>query len=368
MDRIEKYFIAKADKLSYIELKNKKSDYRDLGIEDIPLPIIVDDLMDGISKQDFSNKLELKYIVDGMLYNLAIDKDFKYNSDYVTVLNKILKEPETYAVKRGMDFLSQNEDRALVFFRAAFILKDSYAYGAYNYARLLWRVALEEKSSFVEQSIRILERIIRYDESFVLAYYELGEINLALGDFIKADSFYRKSLQLAEDENVKNEIREKINSIFPDVAVANAIYYINRMDYNKSIEILLDARKNSLRYDIPYYIAVSYVNMEKSDMAEIYFEEAIEKGADFATLYVDYTYVKYVLGKDVEALRIADQALEKYPTDIKLRYNRAIINIELGKYDKANEDFDFILEYQDLSDELFNQIMIIKESMKNRGA
>ena len=69
------------------------------------------------------------------------------------------------------------------------------------------------------------------------------------------------------------------------------------------------------------------------------------------------------MGKIEEALVIASEALDKYPADIKIRYNRAMIYIELNQIQKANEDFDFILEYQDLSDELFNQIMIIKENI-----
>ena len=96
------------------------------------------------------------------------------------------------------------------------------------------------------------------------------------------------------------------------------------------------------------------------------FEESLEKGADFSTLYTDLVYVKYLLNKEYEAIQIANEAVEKYPSDIKLRYNRAVILISLNQNKKAIEDLDFILEYQDLSDEMFNQIMKIKESIYNK--
>lgn len=366
MNKVDNYFLSKSDKLSYIELKNKMSEYEKVGMIDIPLPIILDELMKGISNSDFQNEISMEYIINGILFNIAVDKDFRYISDYKDILKNTVKEPVKYSINLGIKHFETDIERSLIYFRAAFILDESDEFAAYNYARLLWNAdcAKEDRSLFIEQSIRILERIIRHNENYPLAYFELGNINRAMGEWLKADSFYKKTLNHLEIEELREEVRNKINEIAPDVAVENAIYFINKMDYFRAIETLMDARKNSGRYDIPYYIAVAYMNRENPEMAEVFFEEAIDKGADFSTLYVDYTYTKYILGKDIEALQIANSALEKYPADIKLRYNRAIIYISLKKYDKANEDFNFILEYQDLSDELFNQIMIIKENLK----
>lgn len=369
MDKIDKYFLSNADKLSYIELKNELKEYKKIGIHNIPLPIILQDLMFGITNNKFNNEISINYIIDGILFNISIDKDFRYINEYKEILKKTVPNYIQYSVNKGIKALEQDLNRAIMFFRAAFILDERNEFAAYNYARVLWNLEVlkDDLPLFVEKSIRILERIIKYNDKYSLAYYELGNINASMGKWIKADSFYRKSLENLEIDEVKEEIRNKIQEISPDVAVENAIYYINRMYYTKAIEFLIEARKNSTRYDIPYYIGISYMNQEKPEIAEKYFEEAIAKGADFSTLYVDYTYIKYILNKEVEALQIVNEALEKYPTDIKLRYNRAIIYIALNKTDKAEEDFQFILEYQDLSDELYNQIMIIRQNLRREN-
>lgn len=363
MNLIDKYFRSKTNKLSYIELKENLDIYEEMGIKDIPLPIILDDMMEGISSNDFENEIKIEYIIDGILLNIAIDNEFLYINEYKEILNNLIKNPSQYALSRSIK--SNEKDRAILFSRASFLLDEKNELAAYNYARFLWNLDIDEKQRpiFVEESVRILERILNYNDENPLANYELGNINTAMGDYIKANSFYNRALRASQNEELIDEIRDRINKIAPDVAVANSIYYINRMNYSTAITELMDARKNSNRYDIPYYIAISYMNQEKYEMAEQFFEEAIDKGADFATLYTDYVYIKYILSKDYEAIEIANKAIEKYPTEIKLRYNRAVINVAHKRYDKANEDFDFILEYQDLSDEMFNQIMKIKETM-----
>lgn len=366
MNIIEKHFRTKTDRLSYIELKDNISDYSQFGLKDIPLPIILDEMMDGIKNEDFQNEINMEYIVNGILFNIAIDPEFMYIDEYKEILNNLLENPSRFALSKAISSMDKYIDNAILYTRAAFLLDEKNELAAYNYARFLWNIEVDEseKHVYVEEAVRILERILNYNEENPLANYELGNISRATGDFIKANSYYNRALRYSENEELNEEIRDQINKISPDVAVENAIYFINRMNYSNAISELMEARKNSNRYDIPYYIAISYMNQENPTLAEQFFEEAIDKGADFATLYTDLVYLKYILGKEFEAIDIATQALEKYPTDIKLRYNRAIIYVSKGQNEKANEDFDFILEYQDLSDEMFNQIMKIKESME----
>ncbi|MFM1536053.1 hypothetical protein ABGF25_05265 [Helcococcus ovis] len=368
MNVIEKYFRKKSDKVSFIELKDNFEHYRDYGIEDIPLPIILNDMMKGMTNSEFDNEIKIEYIIDGILYMIAIDPEFIYINEYKKILVKLLDNSSKYALLKSVKFYNKNFEKALLFTRAAFLLDEQNEMAAYSYAKLLWNidVSKEYKEVFVEQAIRILERILRYNESYSLANFELGNISKATGKFIKANNFYNRALRNTEFEELKDAIRDEMNKIAPDVAVENAIYYINKMNYSTAISELMEARKNSSRYDIPYYLAIAYMNKENPKLAEQFFEESIEKGADFATLYTDLVYIKYVLKKDVEALHLANDAIEKYPSEIKLRYNRAIILISLNQFDKAIEDFNFILEYQDLSDEMFNQIMKIKESIINR--
>lgn len=368
MNIIEKYFRTKTNQISFIELKDNITLYEKNGLKDIPLPIILDEMVDGFQSGNFQNEVKIEYIVNGMIYLIAIDPEFLYVNEYKEILTKLLDNPSAYALSKAvknMDSVSSYE-KTLIYSRAAFLLDEKNELAAYNYSKFLWNLDIknkDEKHIYVEQAVRILERVLSHNKNNVLANFELGNIFVATGDYIKANNFYKNSLKNSENEEINEEIRAIMEKIEPDVAVANSIYYINKMDYAKALELLMNARHNSSRYDIPYYIAIAYMNQNNAELSEKFFEESIDKGADFATLYTDLVYIKYLLRKDTEALHIANDAIEKYPSEIKLRYNRAIILIELNRLDKANEDLDFILEYQDLSDEMFNQIMKIKESI-----
>lgn len=365
MNPIEKYFRQKTNKLSYIELKDNINKYNSLGISDIPLPILLEEMVDGITTNNFDNEIKMEYIFNGILFNIAIDNEFLYINEYKDILKKAFENPSNYAMKKSVENIGKDIEKALLYSRAAFILDEKNELAAYNYASMLWGldVSEDERHIFVEEAVRILQRILNFNNENPFANFEMGNISRSTGEYIKANSYFKRALDNTDNEELKESIRDQMQKVAPDVAVENAIYLINKMNYSSAITELMEARKNSSRYDIPYYIAISYMNQENPEMAERYFEEAIDKGADFATLYTDYIYVKYILGKDFEALQIADEAIEKYPTELKLRYNRAIINILLKRFDKANEDFDFILEYSDLSDEFFNQIMKIKHQI-----
>lgn len=369
MINIDKYFLDQNEKLSYLEIKEQKEIYVDYGLNDIALPIVSDDLLEALQNEHFETGVSSEYIVDGMLYNIAIDPEFKYAEDYKHVLNNMISDPSKYAVKRGVDKLDKDINKSLIFFRAAYILDENNNYAAYNYARLLWRLELEDdiKADFVSYSIKLLEKTIAADDNFSLGFYELGNIHRALGEYLKSFNFYKNALERVEVEAVKEEIRQLMSEVEPDALVEDAIYSINRMNYSRAIELLVEAQKNSNRYDVLYYLAVSYMNQENFDLADEYFEKALKGGADFATLFIDYIYVKYTKGETQNALILANQALEKYPADLKIRYNRALIYSELGQKDKAVEDLDFILEYADLSDEFFNQVMIVKEGLLREG-
>lgn len=369
MNYIDKYFFDKLDKLSYIEIKNNEEKYIDYGLNDISIPIVTDELMKGLQNDHFENEVSLDYMVEGMLYNIAFDEEFIYIKDYKNVLKNIIKNPSNYAISLAADVLDKDLDKSLILFRAAYLLDKENKLAAYNYARLLWR--LDEDNNFKQEallnSIEILEKTINLDPEFALGYYELANIYRSLNQFIKSKNYYQQALNKLQIEDLKEEVRQKMKEIEPDALVEDAVYYINKMNYSRALELLQEANKIISRYDVIYYMAVCYLNSDQLDLADEYFEKSLKSGADFATLYIDYIYVKYLKNQIVNALHLANEAIEKYPSDIKLRYNRALILSQVNKDEKAIEDLNFILEYADLSDEMFNEVMIAKESILNKG-
>ena len=84
MDFISEFYSDKVDEIFYLELKNN-----DKGI-DYPLPILKKDFVEEIKAGTFNERIEFKYFLRGIVYNLAIDNNFKYREEYFKLLKDIM--------------------------------------------------------------------------------------------------------------------------------------------------------------------------------------------------------------------------------------------------------------------------------------
>lgn len=361
MKKIDQYFLDFTDKLGYIDLK-KEASYELLN--NVPLALYIEDMSENIISGDFDKKIRLEIILDGLIINLAIDSDFKYKEDYIKILEKYLKKITAYTANKALKIAGNNPLKALLLLRGGYIINSLDKYNAYNYARSLWPKAYENseyKDEFIKEALRILQDIINQDEDFPLAYYELANIYANLGEYIKARNYYENALQKTEDSDAQDEIRSKIETIFDNAEIEEALYYIGKGNYNKSITILTRLLSKTKRADAYYYLGVCYQNVGQYENSILAFENSLEKGGEFRQLYNDYAISLYASDKKIEAIRIINEGLKKYPEDPRMTYNRIQINIALGNLKKAKEDIDNLLTYDDLTDEISRNLQIIRD-------
>lgn len=364
MTKIDEYFLGFSDKLVYLDLKESAS----YGLlNDIALPIYTKDLEGKIITGQMQNKVDLETILQAMIINIAIDPDFKYNENYVEVLEKYIKNITSYtatiAVKERKDDL-----KALLLTRGGYIINPFDVYNAYNYARLLWPRAFvaksEYKDEFIKEALEILQKIIDQDENFPLSYYELANIYENLGDYIKARNYYNKALNKTDDEAAKEEVRNKLFEINENAEIEESLYYIGKGNYNEAIKRLTRLLSQTARADAYYYLGVCYQNIGQYEKSIEAFQDSLDNGGEFRELYNDYAVSLYLDEREIDSLEIINQGLEIFPEDPRLIYNRLQININLGNLIKAKSDLENLLTYDDLSDELYNNLMIIKEQFK----
>ncbi len=369
---IKDYFLSFSDQLAYLELKDSNTNVADEKLNEIPLPIRAFDFLEGIEQNSFDEELELSYFLKGMIWNLGIDPDFLYAEDYKNILVKYVKNPDDYALELGKVALTDETiasderkfEQALINFRSASLLNPENDFAQVQYANLLWQAGEgEDQAAFVQEASQILEKLLRDDAYHTLANSSLGNINEAMGNYVKAQSFYQRALSSSSEDLVQESIRADLERISTNASIENALYFIRRADYNRAIQSLMEAKNKENRYDVPYYLGVCYENIANYDAAVAAFQEAIEAGADFPEVYNDLVFSLNALGKVEEAIRYCDIGLKLYPADLRLRYNRAVLLTDQGDYQKAIEDCDFILEYADLSNEMFNETMILKEQI-----
>ena len=365
MNKLDSYFIKYTDKLAYIDLK-EESKVEDL--KETPLPIYIDDMKEGIETGDFAKEINLEIILEAMLLNIAIDKDFIFKEAYIKILKKYLKDIGGFAANKSIHYEKDNKTKALLVARAGYLLDPNNKYNSYLYARLLWQLAYEVdenlESSFIKEALKILQDILKVDDKFQLSYYELGNIYANLGEYIKARSYYNNALRFTEEETAKNEIRNKLISIEDNAEIEQALYYIGKSQYNEAIKTLSKLLSNTKRADAYYYLGVAYQNLGQYEDSIKAFEKSLDHGANFRELYNDYSISLYLYKEEIRALSIIEEGLRKYPQDPRMTYNKIQINLVIGNTAKAREDLEELLTYDDLTDELRENLAIIKDHYK----
>lgn len=360
---LDNYFLKYTKKLAYLNLKD--SSKNDL-LKDLDLPIYIDDMTSGILNGQMSEEISLEKFLDGMIINIAYDPDFVYADEYKVVLSKYISDITKYTASKAL--ITNDKDKAILFLRGGYILNPNDHYNAYLYARALWPIAYDEdekvSDEFIKESLKILQNIISDDPDFAIAYYELGNIYKNLGEYIKARNYYNNALQKTDSPEAMDEIRNNLIEINDNADIEEALYYIGKSRYNEAIIKLTGILSNKKRADAYYYLAVAYQNIGQYENSIMAFENALDMGADFRELYNDYAISLYLNEKAYDALKVIEEGLNKYPSDPRLSYNKIQIEIVTGNLNGAKNDIEELLSFDDLSDEIRENLLIIKNQFK----
>ena len=357
------YFRKYTENLAYLNLKDSSSNEL---LKDLDLPVYIDDMKTGIMTGQMQEEISLEKFLDGMIINIGVDPDFIHADEYKVILNKYIPDIARYTASKAL--ASDDSDKSLLFLRGGYILNPEDNYNSYLYARYLWPIAfnLEEENAdeFVKESLKILQDIIARDNDFAIAYYELGNIYKNLGEYIKARSYYNNALQKTDSPEAMDEIRDKLTEINDNAEIEEALYFIGKSRYDDAIKKLTGLLSNKKRADAYYYLGVAYQNIGQYDNSIMAFENALDAGADFREVYNDYGVSLYLREKPYDALSIIEEGLGKYPSDPRLTYNKIQINLVIGNINKAKEDIEELLTFDDLSDEIRHNLMIIKNQFE----
>ncbi|MDO5718388.1 MAG: hypothetical protein Q4P34_05325 [Tissierellia bacterium] len=358
MKPIDEYFRKNSENLSFIELKEESNIKLD---KDIPYPIYMDNLIDGISTGEFDEGISYDLIISGMVICLAIDPEFKYRENYLKLLEE-LPDLQKYLTTKGIEMMQAENRNAIYFFRFLYLQAISTSFSDYNYARLLYNsYELNQEDILKIESVNILEEIINSDPEFPLSYYQLGIINAKERYYNKALSFFKLAYSRLEDDLVKEELREYIREVEPNAKIEQGIDSMNRGDYTNSFDLFMESK---LLDDSPianYYLGLISELLGDTNAGIEYYLIAKEKGAEFKALYQDLSISFYKKGMYKEALNILQEGLDIYYEDTELLYNRMIIYFELGDIEMAKADMDILLEYGDIPEPILENIVKLRE-------
>lgn len=352
MKNVNDYFLKMTDKVSFVELKKDTT----LNInnyvlkDDIPLPIVTDTLVHGVKKGNMEEELNVAYMIEGIIYVLGIDLDFKYNSEYRTILYNFNSEIEDFILHRAIRFDTEGMyDDSAIFSRALININNKNIKGIFNYALSLEKIANryfnEEKEElanmFLLESTNRLESILDISPDYSLAYYKLGYHYMNYGQFQKANLMWDKFIKIDDDKNRIQEIREQLALINDDVTYEKGISYLTRGNHDKALDIFLSLQqKHNNQWNLYYLTGLAYKGLGEYEDAIENFVEAVNLGGSIAELYNELGICLFGIGNTKESIDVLSKGIEIDETNYKIVFNRGLVYLQLGITDKAKEDIN----------------------------
>ena len=291
-NRLDKYVLDKAEELVFITIDKSE----DLGLigydvpkEGIKIPIKSNVLVKSIKDKKAQEEINMMSMIDAMIYLEGIDPDFIYNTEYDDLI-------ETFARKSNFDYMdymgymsnqaySKGEIRdALVYIRAYLRMEPDDIMGLYQYAIICQELSLRYQkdedvkamNDFLLEALASLEKIIGLDDSFALAYYQLGFHYSNQNQFIKAKLTWDRALDLGLDDETRTDIMENLAKIDHKVRYEHAYNLVFQGKAEEGLQDLLDLESEYPDWwNLLFIISLAYKSLGDLGQAKSYLEKIL---------------------------------------------------------------------------------------------
>lgn len=299
----------------------------------IPMPIRSMDLISGIKDNEYINNIPFERFIEGMVYVIGCDWEFKYNDFYIDVLKKTNNNIDTYIMSRALDFVKkENFINAIVFFNCLDRLSDNHVIARYNIANTLREMAVQALNRKNNEDYRLYRRIsyLKFTElskqfpHFPYSHYHLGFYYMDDKEYQKALDEWKNASELTSDESLKGEIIKMIQEAK------------DKRDFEEGRNEIIDENVNEgLKKIIPlverhdgwseaeYYTALGYRKLGNYAKAKLILKGLLDKGEDFPEIYNELGLCLFYLG-DVK------ESIDKLENAVKLKQDEPGFLCNLG--------------------------------------
>ncbi|MGO1469980.1 MAG: tetratricopeptide repeat protein [Tissierella sp.] len=371
MNYIEKQLENRTEDISFIQIKEDSNlTNESISITEIPLPILTNSLIEEV-KSKKGEEIGLKKIIDGIVYLLGVgDRDFPYIEEYKKIIKEIASNIEGEIFLRAINsFKEEDIENSLINSRALLNLNPENIKGLFQYGLVLETIGkdllekeeIESGEEVLKLSTLNFEKILDIDEEYALAYYKLGYHYKHFNQYVKADLIWEKFIKLSNDELLKKEVREELDTIKDEVNFETGLTYISYNDHSKALEALLKllpAYKDS--WNVNYLIGQSYKNLGEIDLAIEHFDKAIKNNSEETDLYNELGALYYNVGNIYKAIDVFSEGLKHSDLDYKLLFNRSLMYSSVGDYNKALADAQKAYELNQ-DENIMSQVKWLKE-------
>lgn len=310
-DRICEYLLHHLNNYLFDELSEKY--LKKTGLDDIlagvPIPV----------KKDEINAVSTETIAKGMAFVIGCDPKFKYTDNYISYIFRVSDKSFAYAlVAEGVENARKNEyEHACINFRAAMLLDPENVDALYCYGRAC-KDAYENGENedyvarFKAESLESFEEVTLCRPDFAEAYYFLGYGYINLGLYIKAKLTWDEFMKLSSDEEKKQEIQERLDSLNEPVEIEEGYNLILSGKLDDGITILEKYTDGKFKdwWPLWYYLGVAYSCIEEPKQAEEHLKRVLKLSPSNSEAMTELVNVYEKLGEEEMA--------EKYRKKIKI--------------------------------------------------
>lgn len=349
----EEYFLKKRNDISFISLKKgtavsfKGKTY--ITKIELPVPVRIEKLLEDINKQDEIDGITLNNIIDGIIYILGTDNNFKYKQDYKEMfeaLNFEFLPYIIYIINNGI----KTEDS--VIYGKALINNEENEKTCFIYASCLEKMGMElhEKGNdqsryFLEEANLYFEKCLDYNDKFSLAYYKLGYYYKRKQQYVKAQLIWQRHQELDDDDLRIEEIRNELLQLKPYVDYENGYNLVLKERPEEGLDLLLPLVKDfGGWWNLLFFIGLAYRALGEYTIAETYFENVLKIDNLQKDALNELGLCKICRGKYVEAAELFSKLLSIDPGKCEVFCNRAAAYLYNNQLDRAKEDIQTALK------------------------
>ncbi|NLY09347.1 MAG: hypothetical protein GXZ11_05550 [Tissierellia bacterium] len=365
--KLEKFFKNKTGDLAFLEPKSEIENTMLRNRLSAPIPLWSESLVEGIKEGEFEEEVGSVHIIEGMIAVIGIDPLFKFANTYIEILSEMMENPlETilsFAWKYDKD---GDKVKAAIAYRAALTFDDYNDIAMSNLASIYGEIANESEDAqlineLIIEGTDLLEDVLnRYKSDEVRPL--LGKYYINAGLYLKAKLTMEPYLQVGEKEEVKQEVRELLDFIEPEVICETIESQLTQGKLDIAEENILQALiKYPKMHRISFLYSVLLWASGKEKESETELLNIIES-YPYAHYYNQLLIQKYLLMQYEEGLKIADEALSNNENEPTIMGNRAMFLNALGRTEEALINVNYAINLSE-SPELTNQLKELRREI-----
>ncbi len=274
-------------------------------------------------------------IINGMIYIIACDPEFKYNKGYIEFL-KSVEGIESYIIMNIEKYKDNDIKKAVIFATTLTTLKPDKIIAmnrCYLLMELYEKVGLDSVGA---ETVKSLESLSNEYPEFAEPNYYLGEYYLDK-DIDKAKIYLRNCLNDPKIHDKASVFLERINAIENYDRAVDMVKDGNGKDALKILIPYVESNPQSL--DGLYYTAVAYRLIGDPYKALDYLDQLLNFG-ERLEVYSEIGLNLAALNDFESALEYFKKALKIMPDDAGVICNIGVCHLSLGQSDEAKHAFE----------------------------